>query len=71
MNRAVVVESDVPFSELSIANPGIADVQTLSDKSIYVLGKLPGRTTMTILGEGGKLNANVDVQGTPDIAEFK
>ncbi|MBN2741437.1 MAG: type II and III secretion system protein family protein [Rhodobacteraceae bacterium] len=71
LNRAVVVESDVPFSELSIANPGIADVQTLSDKSIYVLGKLPGRTTMTILGEGGKLISNVDVQVTPDIAEFK
>jgi pilus assembly protein CpaC len=71
MNRAVVVESDVPFSELSIANPGIADVQTLSDKSIYVLGKLPGRTTMTILGEGGKLISNVDVQVTPDIGEFK
>ena len=26
MNRAVVVESDEPFSELSIANPGIADI---------------------------------------------
>ncbi|WP_417808391.1 type II and III secretion system protein family protein [Thioclava sp.] len=71
LNRAVVVESDVPFAELSIANPGIADVQTLSDKSIYVLGKLPGRTTMTILGEGGKLISNVDVQVTPDIGEFK
>ena len=26
MNRAVVVESDIPFAELSIANPGIADI---------------------------------------------
>ena len=26
MNRAVVVESDIPFAELSIANPGIAEV---------------------------------------------
>ena len=33
MNRAVVVESDVPFAELSIANPGIADISTLSDKN--------------------------------------
>ena len=47
MNRAVVVESDVAFAELSIANPGIADISTLSDKTIYVLGKAPGRTTMT------------------------
>ncbi|RLL61943.1 type II and III secretion system protein family protein [Paenirhodobacter hankyongi] len=71
MNRAVVVESDQPFSELSIANPGIADITTLSDKTIYVLGKLPGRTTMTILGPDGKLISNVEVQVTPDIAEFK
>lgn len=71
MNRAVIVESDTPFTELSIANPGIADIQTLSDRSIYVLGKVPGRTTLTILGADGKLVSNVDVQVTPDLAEFK
>ncbi|MDP4032026.1 MAG: type II and III secretion system protein family protein [Pseudorhodobacter sp.] len=71
MNRAVVVESDVPFAELSIANPGIADISTLSDKSIYVLGKAPGRTTLTLLGPDGRLIANVEVQVSPDMAEFK
>ncbi|WP_225027670.1 type II and III secretion system protein family protein [Xinfangfangia pollutisoli] len=71
MNRAVVVESDVPFAELSIANPGIADISTLSDKSIYVLGKAPGRTTLTLLSADGRLISNVDVHVTPDIAEFK
>ena len=71
MNRAVVVESDVAFAELSIANPGIADISTLSDKTIYVLGKAPGRTTMTILSPDGKLIANVEIQVTPDIGEFK
>ena len=71
MNRAVVVESDVPFAELSIANPGIADISTLSDRSIYVLGKAPGRTTLTILGPNGELIANVDVHVAPDIAEFR
>lgn len=71
MNRAVVVESDVPFAELSIANPGIADISTLSDRSIYVLGKAPGRTTLTLLSPEGTLISNVDVQVTPDVAEFK
>ncbi|MGO4916217.1 type II and III secretion system protein family protein [Pseudogemmobacter sp. W21_MBD1_M6] len=71
MNRAVVVESDVPFAELSIANPGIADISTLSDRTIYVLGKEPGRTTLTLLGGDGRLITNVEVQVTPDIAEFK
>jgi len=71
MNRAVVVESDVPFGELSVANPGIADIATLSDRTIYVLGKAPGRTTLTLLGPDGRLITNVDVQVSPDIAEFK
>ncbi|MCY1127007.1 type II and III secretion system protein family protein [Frigidibacter sp. RF13] len=71
MNRAVVVEADQPFAELSIANPAIADISTLSDKSIYVLGKAPGRTTLTLLGPDGKLITNVDVQVSLDVAEFK
>ncbi|MEH7829693.1 type II and III secretion system protein family protein [Gemmobacter denitrificans] len=71
MNRAVVVESDVPFAELSIANPGIADINTLSDRSVYVLGKAPGRTTLTLLAGDGSLISNVEVQVAPDVAEFK
>lgn len=71
MNRAVVVESEIPFTELSIANPGIADISSLSDRTIYVLGKEPGRTTLTLLGADGRLIANVEVHVTPDVAEFK
>ena len=71
MNRAVVVESDVPFAELSIANPGIADISSLSDRTIYVLGKSPGLTTLTLLDAAGKLITNVDVRVAADISEFK
>lgn len=71
MNRAIVVESDEPFTELSIANPGIADISSLSDRTIYVLGREPGRTTLTLLGADGRLISNVEVQVAPDLAEFK
>ncbi|MFD0980233.1 type II and III secretion system protein family protein [Tropicimonas aquimaris] len=71
MNRAVVVESDVAFAELSIANPGIADISTLSEQSIYVLGKAPGRTTLTLLAPDGSLITNVEVQVTADVGELK
>ena len=71
MNRAVVVESDVPFAELSIANPAIADFSTLSDRTIYVLGKAPGRTTLTLLDGSGRLITNVEVNVSADVAEFK
>jgi pilus assembly protein CpaC len=71
MNRAVVVESDVPFAELSIANPAIADISSLSDRTIYVLGKSPGLTTLTILDATGKLITNVEVRVATDVTEFK
>ncbi len=71
INRAVVVESDVPFAELSIANPSIADISSLSDRTIYVLGKSPGLTTLTLLDAGGRLITNVDVRVAADISEFK
>ena len=71
LNRAIVLESDVPFAELSVANPGIADIATLSDRTIYVLGKSPGRTTLTLLGADGRLITNVDVIVNPNLAELK
>ena len=71
MNRAVVVESDIPFAELSIANPGIADISSLSDRTIYVLGKSPGLTTLTLLDASGQLITNVDVRVAADVTEFK
>ncbi|MFV0358674.1 type II and III secretion system protein family protein [Tropicimonas sp.] len=71
MNRAVVVETDAAFAELSIANPGIADISTLSERSIYVLGKAPGRTTLTLLAPDGTLITNVEVQVTADVGELK
>jgi pilus assembly protein CpaC len=71
MNRAVVVESDVPFAELSIANPSIADISSLSDRTIYVLGKSPGLTTLTLLDASGRLITNVDVRVAADVTEFK
>jgi pilus assembly protein CpaC len=71
LNRAVVVESSSEFAEVSVANPGIADVAALSNRTIYILGKAPGRTTLTILGPGGRLITNVDIRVSPDLAEFK
>lgn len=71
INRAVVVESDTPFAEISVANPQIADIATLSDSTLYVLGRAPGRTTLTLLGPDGRLITNIEVRVAPDLAEFK
>ncbi|NRB34543.1 MAG: type II and III secretion system protein family protein [Rhodobacteraceae bacterium] len=71
MNRAMVVESDIPFAEVSIANAGIADISSLSERTIYILGKTPGRTTMTLLDPTGRLISNVTISVSTDVSEFK
>ena len=71
VNRAIVVESETPFAEISVANPAIADIASLSDRTIYVLGKAAGSTTMTLLDPNGQLIANVDLRVQPDLTEFK
>ncbi|MEM7497358.1 MAG: type II and III secretion system protein family protein [Pseudomonadota bacterium] len=71
VNRAIVVRSSQPFVEVSVAQPEIADVSPLSDRAIYIFGRARGVTTLTLLGEGGRLIANVEVRVTPDLAELK
>ncbi len=71
INHAVVVESAQPFIEVSVANPAIADVSPLSDRTIYIFGKERGGTTLTLLGENGTLITNVSVMVIPDLAEMK
>ena len=70
-NRAVVVESAQPFVEVSVAQPEIADVSPLSDRAVYVFGRAPGTTTLTLLGEGGQLITNVPIEVIPDIGALK
>jgi Flp pilus assembly secretin CpaC len=70
-DTALALESDEPFTELSIANPEIADISTISNNSLYLLGKRPGRTTLMLMGDGGQVLSIIDVQVSPDISEFR
>ncbi|MEL6584275.1 MAG: type II and III secretion system protein family protein [Pseudomonadota bacterium] len=71
IDRAVVIETARAVGELSIANPSIADVAVLGENTLYILGRATGRTTLTLVDDRGDLLANVDVQVTPDVTEFK
>ncbi len=71
LDQATILESDTPFSELQIAQPDIADVQPLSDRSIYLLGRRLGRTSLALLGPDGALIDHVKIVVEPDLAELK
>ena len=71
IDRAVVIESAVPFAELSIANPAVADFSTLSDRTVYILGKLARTTTLTLIDKKGNLISNVQIKVTTDLKELR
>ncbi|WP_299616691.1 pilus assembly protein N-terminal domain-containing protein [uncultured Tateyamaria sp.] len=57
-----MIESDgqmmyIDFTPTSVlvANPAVADVQIVSDSSIFVFGKAPGRTKLIILDQAGQV----------------
>lgn len=68
---AIVLESAEPFGEVFIANSRIADVSTISDKTIYVLGKEPGRTTLILTRADTTIISSVDIRVAPDVTELR
>ena len=71
VDRAVVLESDVEFAEVSVANPEIADVQPISNRTIYIFGQRRGTTSLTLFGADGQLITNVVLRVMADLSELK
>jgi len=54
VGKSILLKSHGPVSRISIANTAVADIVSLSPTEIYVTGKAPGITNMT-LWQGGAL----------------
>ena len=54
-----------------MANPAVADFSTLSDKTVYILGKLAGTTTLTLIDKKGNWISNVQIKVTTDFKELR
>ncbi len=67
VSRAVTLASDSRISEILIGNPDIADVVALTDRSVYVLGKKIGVTSVSILNDQKRVLAVLSVEVTFDI----
>lgn len=70
-NKSQVVTADRPIAKAMIGNPDIADIVPLSDRSIYVLGKSMGTTSLTLYDRVGRVLAVMDVSVGPDVETFR
>lgn len=67
VNKSQVIRADRPYSRALIGNPEIADVLPLTSSSLYVLGKKPGTTSLTLYDRANQLIAVMDVVVGPDV----
>lgn len=71
LGTAMVVESPVPLKRVSLVNPDVADAIVLSPREIYLTGKAPGRTTVTLWPQLGPSSSSIDVTVTPDVDSLR
>ncbi len=66
-NKSEVVTSDRPISKALIGSAEIADVLPISNRSVYVLGKKTGTTSLTLYDVSNRVIAVMDVSVGPDV----
>ncbi len=70
VGRSVVIESPIAVKRVSLAAPAFADALVLTPRQVYLTGKAPGMTNLT-LWEGDAVLAAYDVEVSPDIVRLK
>lgn len=67
LNKSQVVSADRIIARAMIGSAEIADVLPITDRSVYVLGKKMGTTSLTLYDGGGRVISIMDVAVGPDV----
>ena len=75
VGKSVILASSEPVKRVSMGTPeGIPEIAVamiLTPRQIYLTGKHPGVTNLTIWGPTGKISAVLDLEVSPDISRLK
>ncbi|MGN7932789.1 type II and III secretion system protein family protein [Sphingopyxis sp. 22461] len=71
LNKSQTVTFERTFGKAIIGSDEIADIMPISDRSIYVLGKKMGTTSLTVYDKGGRVLSIVDVAVGPDVVTLR
>jgi pilus assembly protein CpaC len=70
VGKSMIIESPRPIKRVTLPAPEIADAMILTPRQIYLTGKSPGITNLT-LWEDNKVFAIFDLEVSPDISRLK
>ena len=71
VNKSQVVTSDRAIDRALIGNDAIADIVPISERSVYVLGKGVGTTSLTLYDRLNRVIAVMDIQVGPDVESLR
>ncbi|WP_370516093.1 type II and III secretion system protein family protein [Novosphingobium sp. Gsoil 351] len=71
VNKSQVVTVDRAIGKALVGNAEIADVLPISERSVYVLGKKMGTTSLTLYGRDNRVLAVMDVAVGPDVDSMR
>ena len=70
VGKSLVIEIPYSAKRVSLAAPAFADAMVLTPRQIYLTGKSPGMTNLTVW-EGDAIAAAYDVEVAPDVVRLK
>jgi pilus assembly protein CpaC len=71
VGKSRLVELPAPYSDVMIGDPKIADILPLNQRSIYIVGKGMGGTSLTVYGAGKRVIYTSDVLVSADLDSLK
>lgn len=71
LNKSQVVSADRVIAKAMVGNADVADVLPVTSKSVYVLGKTIGTTSLTLYDANGRVLSVVDISVGPDVQAFR
>lgn len=71
VGKSMVLDSAEAIRRISVADPETADILLISPHQVYLTGKRPGATNLTLWGRGGQVSRIYDLCVSPDVTRLK
>ena len=71
VNKSQVIRASRPFVKALVGNADIADILPMTNRSLYVLGKKIGTTSLTMYDGRNNLVSVIDVAVGPDVVSLR
>lgn len=71
VGKSLLLENPEPVKRVSLAAPEIVDAMVLTPQQIYLTGKAPGITDLTLWGAGDKVSRILALEVLPDTSRIK